>query len=177
MMMDGDVTILQDAHSKRSYYYFFDFGSDHPVVLRWRVCFVHWPPLMMTKMMMIVGTPSSWSTLCLHATRRNQINDRWRILPLVEDWWISTLCLHATSVSAIKSLANFTVTIVDSWGLMNFLAGISETLGFSREFLRRYVSRGQILKSVFSGRCMAQILLSSTCNHWGGDRTIRAAGL
>jgi len=32
---------------------------------------------------------------------------------------------------------------------MNFLARISETLCFSREFLRRYVSRGQILKSVF----------------------------
>ena len=33
---------------------------------------------------------------------------------------------------------------------MNFLAGISETLCFSREFLRRNVSRGHILKSVFS---------------------------
>jgi len=34
---------------------------------------------------------------------------------------------------------------------MNFLAGISETLCFSREFLRRYVSRGHILKSVGEG--------------------------
>jgi len=68
---------------------------------------------------------------------------------------------------------------------MNFLAGISETLCFSREFLRRYVSRRQILKSVFSGRCMANppkssLAVSSTCNHLRSgarDRTMKTASL
>ena len=59
---------------------------------------------------------------------------------------------------------------------MNFLAGISETLCFSREFLRRYVSRRQILKSVFSGRCMANPP-KSHLRSGARDRTMKTASL
>ena len=65
MTMNGGALLLyppsQEAHS--ICFHFFVSDSDHRAGVRWSV-FAHWPPLRMTKMMMIVGTPSSWSTLC-----------------------------------------------------------------------------------------------------------------